>query len=75
VLKPRAKAKIAVWNKNSKWFKNSKKEKYMEWRNKGKRYYYLYDAKEIYGLFEKEGFEIIKKFEPKRNIIFIVQKP
>ena len=43
VLKPRAYAKITVWNKNTKRFKNSSKERYVKWRDKGPRYYYLYD--------------------------------
>ncbi len=75
VLKPGAKAKISVWNKNSKRFKNSKKEIFAKWRDKGARYYYLYDAEEIYRQFEKAGFSIISKVLPERNIIFIVEKP
>ena len=75
VLKPGAKAMICVWNKNTKWFKNKPKEIRMSWKNLGRRYLYLYDAKEIYGLFEKSGFKIIKKFPPEKNILFIAQKP
>ena len=75
VLKPKAQAKITVWNKNSKRFKNSKKEIFTKWRDKGARYYYLYDAEEIYTQFEKVGFNIISKVLPERNIIFIVEKP
>ena len=75
VLKPGAKAKITVWNKGSKRFKNSKKEIFTKWRDKGARYYYLYDSEEIYGQFEKAGFNIISKVLPKRNIIFIIEKP
>ncbi len=37
VLKPKAKAYIGVWNINSKRFKNSKKEKFISWRDKRKR--------------------------------------
>ena len=74
VLKPKAKALIAVWNKNSKKFKNAKKERYVKWRDKGERYYYLFDAGEIYDLFKKVGFKVISKYNPERNIIFIVQK-
>ena len=73
VLKPKAKALIAVWNKNSKKFKNAKKERYVKWRDKGERYYYLFDAGEIYDLFKKVGFKVISKYNPERNIIFIVQ--
>ncbi|MCX6747114.1 MAG: hypothetical protein NTU63_03205 [Candidatus Pacearchaeota archaeon] len=75
VLKPKAEIEIAVWNKNSKKFKNSPKERYVKWRDKGERYYYLFDEEEIHNLFKKEGFKIKKKFKPQRNIIFIAQKP
>ena len=75
VLKPKAKALIAVWNKNSKKFKNAKKERYVKWRDKGERYYYLFDAREIYDLFKKVGFKVISKYTPERNIIFVAQKP
>jgi ubiquinone/menaquinone biosynthesis C-methylase UbiE len=75
VLKPKSRALIAVWNKNSKKFRNTEKERYVKWRNKGKRYYYLFDADEIYDLFRNSGFKIISKYKPERNIIFIVQKP
>jgi len=74
VLKPKAKAKISVWDKNSKWFQNKPKEKFMNWKNKGKRYYYLYDDKEVYKLFEKAGFKILKKGDSEKNIVFIVGK-
>ncbi|HTY44069.1 MAG TPA: class I SAM-dependent methyltransferase [Patescibacteria group bacterium] len=75
VLKKGAQADIAVWNKNANHFKNSPKEKYVGWRDKGKRYYYLFTPEEIYSLFKKVGFKILSKEEPQRNIIFIVQKP
>ncbi len=74
VLKPGAEAEIAVWNKNSRRFKNSPKEKYVRWRDKGKRYYHLFDEREIYDLFEKQGFKIKKKLEHNVNIDFIVKK-
>lgn len=74
ILKPGAETIVSVWNKNSSWFKNKPKEKYISWKDKGKRYYYLYDDEEIYNLFEKSGFYIKKKFAPKRNITFIVKK-
>ena len=74
VLKPKAKAEIGVWNKNSVRFKNSSKEKYVSWRNKGKRYYYLYDEKEIHNLFKKVGFKIISTHNSEMMINFIVQK-
>ena len=74
VLKPKATAEITVWNRNSKPFKNAGKEKYISWRDKGKRYYYLFEEKEIHKLFKDIGFKIISKEEPKRNIIFIIEK-
>ncbi|MFQ5531718.1 MAG: class I SAM-dependent methyltransferase [Candidatus Nanoarchaeia archaeon] len=75
VLKPGAQAEISVWNKNSKRFKNSPKERFVRWRDKGKRYYYLFEPEEIYKLFENIGFKIIEKEVPQRMIIFIVEKP
>jgi len=75
VMKPKAKVLIAVWNKNSKKFRNAKKERYVKWRDKGERYYYLFDEKEIHNLFKKIGFKIVKKYNPERNIIFVAQKP
>lgn len=74
VLKPKAQAEIAVWNKDSERFSKSSKEKMVKWRDKGTRYYYLFEPEEIYSLFEKVGFKIIKKEEPRRNIIFVVEK-
>jgi ubiquinone/menaquinone biosynthesis C-methylase UbiE len=74
VLKPKAKAYIGVWNQASKRFKNSPKEKYVGWRDKGKRYYYLYNEDEIHKEFEKAGFKIIKSQNSEMMINFIVQK-
>ncbi|MDP2628915.1 MAG: methyltransferase domain-containing protein [Nanoarchaeota archaeon] len=74
VLKPKSKVKISVWNKNAKRFRNAKKEKYIAWRDKGKRYYYLFDEKEIHDLFKKAGFRIIEKIPPERNIVFVGEK-
>ncbi len=76
VMKKGAQAEIAVWNKDSRKFIHyPKKEKLVKWRDKGARYYYLFDEKEIHSLFKKAGFKIFSKQEPQRNIIFIVQKP
>jgi ubiquinone/menaquinone biosynthesis C-methylase UbiE len=75
VLKPGAKAEIAVWNKNTRWFRNSPKERYVGWRDKGKRYYYLFEEKEVHDLFKNAGFKIVSREEPGRMIIFVVQKP
>ena len=74
VLKPKATAKISVWNKNSKWFKNRAKETQMAWQNKGLRYLYLYEPKEFYDLIKKIGFKITFKAEPNRNIVVVIQK-
>ncbi len=74
VLKPKAQVEIEVWNKNSKRFKNSPKQRYVSWRDKGKRFYYLYNEKEIHELFKKIGFRIKKKLEHKVNIAFIAEK-
>lgn len=74
VLKPSAEALIVVWNKDSKRFKNSPKEKFVGWRDKGKRYYYLFEEKEIHDLFENAGFEIKDKLISYVNIAFIVGK-
>jgi tRNA (uracil-5-)-methyltransferase TRM9 len=76
VMKPKAKVLVAVWNKDSKRFKNEKKkERLVKWRDKGERYYYLFESEEIYDLFKKAGFRIVKKYIPQRNIIFVAQKP
>jgi len=74
ILKPKAQALISVWNKDSKRFKNSPKEKFIRWRDKGKRYYYFYDEKEIHDLFERIGFKIKKKISHNVNIEFVVEK-
>ena len=74
VLKPRAQAEIGVWNIKSKRFKNSPKEKYIAWTNKGKRYYYLFDEKEIHDLFKTAGFKILSSHNSEMMINFIVEK-
>ncbi len=75
ILKPGAKADIEVWNKDSNRFKGKSKEKFINWRDKGKRYYYLYEEKELRNLLKKIGFKILKKIPHKANLIFIVKKP
>ena len=76
VLKPKAKALIGVWNKESKRFRRVKtKEKYIGWTTKGKRYYYLFNEKEIHSLFKKQGFKIISTHNSELMINFIVEKP
>ncbi|MFA6022610.1 MAG: class I SAM-dependent methyltransferase [Candidatus Pacearchaeota archaeon] len=79
VLKPRGKALITVWNKQSKRWKNKPKEKIVSWNAGGKkvmRYYYLYDFDELKKLLESVGFKVIwNNFtELARNIIVVVEK-
>ena len=74
VLKPKSQAKISVWNKENKRFRNKPKEIYVKWRELGKRYYYLFDQEEILNLFKKAGFKIIETIKPERNIVFVVEK-
>jgi len=75
VLKPKAKALIGVWNKQSKRFKNLKtNEKYIGWTDKGNRYYYLFEEKEIHDLFKKQGFKIVSTYNSELMINFIIQK-
>jgi ubiquinone/menaquinone biosynthesis C-methylase UbiE len=73
-LKPKAEVLVSLWNKDCKRFKNSPKEKRMQWRNKGERYYYLYAEKEAYKEFEKQGFKIKKSLNRDMKIMFIAQK-
>lgn len=77
VLKPKAQALIGVWNEDSKRFKNKKnktKEILINWRDKGKRYYYLFNEKEIHNIFQKAGFKIISTSNSEMMINFIVEK-
>ncbi len=73
-LKKGAKADIEVWDKNSERFKKASKQKFINWRDKGKRFYYLYEEQELRKLLEKIGFKIIKKIPHKANLIFIIEK-
>jgi len=74
VLKPGAEVVVGVWNKEAHRFIKGPKEKIIAWRDKGKRYYYLYDEKEIHDLFKKAGFKI-KPIMAKIEIAFIAKKP
>lgn len=74
VLKKGGGVFVSVWNKNSKRFVKKKKEIFVKWQDKGKRYYYLFDENEIHDLFKKAGFKIIKKDNTEVNITFIVEK-
>jgi len=75
VMKKGGMALIGVWNIKSKRFKNLKgKEKIVKWTDKGSRYYYLYDEKEIHDLFKEVGFKIISTHNSEMMINFIVKK-
>jgi len=75
VLKPGTICLIGVWNLKAKRFKNSPKEKYIGWTDKGQRYYYLYDEKEIHDLFRKTGFEILNSTLLKDMTYLLARKP
>jgi len=75
VLKPEGKILVGVWNRNSKRFKHAKsKEKYIGWTDKGERYYYLFEEKEIHDLFEKAGFKILSTHNSEMMINFLAEK-
>jgi tRNA (uracil-5-)-methyltransferase TRM9 len=75
VLKKGGLAYIGVWNFQSKRFKGRKsKEKMVGWRGKGKRYYYLFDKKEVHDLFKSVGFEIASEHDSEMMINFVVRK-
>jgi ubiquinone/menaquinone biosynthesis C-methylase UbiE len=74
VLKPEGKALVGVWNVKSKRFKDKNKERMIGWTDKGSRYYYLYDEKEIHEEFKNKGFKIIETHNSEMMINFIVEK-
>lgn len=75
VLKPKGKALIGVWNFHSKRFNQKKgREQLIGWTDKGKRYYYLFEEKEIHDLFRKVGFKILSSHNSEMMINFIVEK-
>ena len=77
VLKKGGEALIGVWNINSKRLKRKKskgKEHLIGWTDKGKRYYYLFDEKEIHDLFKSIGFEIVSTHNSEMMINFVVKK-
>lgn len=74
VLKKNSEIQIAVWDKDSKRFAKRKKERLIAWRDKGERYYYLFNKEELKKILEKVGFKIIKEIPHTANIIFIVKK-
>ncbi len=74
IMKPKSKSLIGVWNFNSKRFRNSKKERLIGWTDKGKRYYYLFDEKEIHNFFKDAGFKILSTHNSEMMINFVVEK-
>jgi len=85
VMKKNGRAIITVWNKDQPRFSKSKKESYIPWKHKEKkymRYYYLYDEKELKNVLKSCKFKIesISGSDSKafrlfaRNIVAIVRK-
>jgi len=75
VMKKASKSLIGVWNFNSKRFNQKQgKEKMIKWTDKGERYYYLFEEKEIHDLFKKAGFKILSSHNSEMMINFIVEK-
>jgi ubiquinone/menaquinone biosynthesis C-methylase UbiE len=75
ILKQKAQVFVGVWNKESKRLKRHKgKEALIKWNDKGERYYYLFDEKEIHDLFKKQGFKIISTNNSEMMIRFIAEK-
>jgi len=75
ILKPKAQILIGVWNKESKRLKRHKgKETLIKWNDKGERYYYLFDEKEVQDLFKKAGFKILSSSNSEMMIRFIAEK-
>lgn len=75
VMKKQSKILIGVWNFHSKRFNQKKgKEKLIRWTDKGKRYYYLFEEKEIHNLFKEAGFKIFSSHNSEMMINFIVEK-
>lgn len=75
IMKPKSKSLIGVWNFRSKRFNQKKgKEKLVGWRDKGKRYYYLFEEEEIHNLFKSAGFKILSIHNSEMMINFIVKK-
>jgi ubiquinone/menaquinone biosynthesis C-methylase UbiE len=75
ILKPKAKILVGVWNKDSKRLKRHKgKETLIKWNDKGERYYYLFDEKEVQDLFKKQKFKILSSDNSEMMIRFIAEK-
>lgn len=80
VLKPKSKALITVWSRNSKRLRNKPKESFITWTiekeklpEKQPRYTYIFEKQELESLLKKSGFKIIKTWE-ERNINAIIEK-
>jgi ubiquinone/menaquinone biosynthesis C-methylase UbiE len=75
IMKPKSKTLIGVWNFNSKRFNQKNgKEKMIKWTDKGERYYYLFEEKEVHDLFKKAGFKVISSHNSEMMINFLVEK-
>ena len=75
ILKPKAQILVGVWNKESKRLKRHKgKETLIKWNDKGERYYYLFDEKEIRNLFKKQKFKILSSDNSEMMIRFVAEK-
>lgn len=75
IMKKGGIARIGVWNFQSKRFNQKQgKEKLIKWTNKGERYYYLFDEKEVHDLFKKVGFKLVESNNSEMMINFIVKK-
>jgi tRNA (uracil-5-)-methyltransferase TRM9 len=76
VLKPKAKALISVWGRNSPRLRNKPKECYVSWSikdEKQERYTYIYDKEELEQELKSAGFKIINSWE-ERNLNIEVKK-
>jgi len=76
VLKPGAKAMIAVWSRNQKRIKNKPKEALIPWTVDGKKYFrtcYIYEKDELKKLLEKVGFNVLK-IDEADNIVAVIKK-
>ena len=77
-MKKNGNAYIGVWNAKSKRFfrktRKGEKELMIGWTDKGDRYYYLFDEKEVHDLFKSVGFKIVSTHNSEMMINFIVKK-
>ena len=78
-MKPKAKLLIKVWNKEHTRFMKKPKENYIQWRDKGTRYYYFYTEQELKDAMQKAGFKIISSVSEengfqKQEIVVMCEK-